>query len=51
MKEKVLNEDAEFYCERRGNGPVLLLIHGAMEDAGYYSSAADILADRLTFAS
>ena len=34
IKEKVLNEGAEIYCERRGNGPILLLIHGAMEDAG-----------------
>jgi pimeloyl-ACP methyl ester carboxylesterase len=49
--EKVFNEDAEIYCERRGNGPILLLIHGAMEDAGYYSSAADILADKFTVVS
>jgi pimeloyl-ACP methyl ester carboxylesterase len=51
VKWKVSNEDAEIYCERRGNGPVLLLIHGAMEDAGYYSSAADILADKFTVVS
>jgi pimeloyl-ACP methyl ester carboxylesterase len=51
IKWKVLNEDAEIYCERRGNGPVLLLIHGAMEDAGYYSSAADLLADKFTVVS
>jgi pimeloyl-ACP methyl ester carboxylesterase len=44
--EKVSNEGAEIYCERRGNGPSLLLIHGAMEDAGFYSSAAEILADK-----
>ncbi|HKO64391.1 MAG TPA: alpha/beta hydrolase [Candidatus Nitrosocosmicus sp.] len=44
--EKVLNEDAEIYCERRGNGTPLLLIHGAMEDAGFYSSTADILSDK-----
>ncbi len=44
--EKVSNEDAEIYCECRGNGPSLLLIHGAMEDAGFYSSAAEILADK-----
>ena len=44
IKEKVISEDAEIYCERRGDGPLLLLIHGAMEDAGFYSSAADILA-------
>ena len=48
IKEKVLTDGAEIYCERRGNGPILLLIHGAMEDAGYYSSAADILADKFT---
>jgi pimeloyl-ACP methyl ester carboxylesterase len=46
--EKVSNEGAEIYCERRGNGPMLLLIHGAMEDAGFYSAAADILADEFT---
>jgi len=44
--EKVSNEDAEIYCERRGNGTPLLLIHGAMEDAGFYSSTADILSDK-----
>jgi pimeloyl-ACP methyl ester carboxylesterase len=44
--EKVSNEGAEIYCEHRGNGPSLLLMHGAMEDAGFYSSAAEILADR-----
>ena len=38
IKEKVLNEGAEIFCERRGNGTILLFIHGAMEDAGYYSS-------------
>lgn len=43
--EKVTNEGAEIHCESRGNGPTLLLIHGAMEDAGFYSSAAEILAD------
>jgi pimeloyl-ACP methyl ester carboxylesterase len=46
--EKLSNEGAEIYCERRGNGPILLLIHGAMEDAGFYSSAAEILADEFT---
>ena len=44
--EKVSNEGAEIYCERRGNGPSLLLIHGAMKDAGFYSSIAEILADK-----
>ena len=48
---KVITEGAEIYYERRGNGPLLLLIHGAMEDAGFYSSAADILAKRFTAVS
>jgi pimeloyl-ACP methyl ester carboxylesterase len=49
--EKIINDGAEIYCERRGNGPLLLLIHGAMEDAGFYSSAADILARKFTTVS
>jgi pimeloyl-ACP methyl ester carboxylesterase len=51
IEEKVITEGAEIYCERRGNGPLLLLIHGAMEDAGFYSSAADILAEKFTVMS
>jgi pimeloyl-ACP methyl ester carboxylesterase len=50
-KEKVITEGAEIYCERRGNGPLMLLITGAMEDAGFYSSAADILAEKFTIVS
>jgi hypothetical protein len=46
--EKVITEGAELYCERRGNEPLVLFIIGAMEDAGFYSSAADILADEFT---
>ena len=42
IKEKVLNEGAEIYCERRGNGPILLLIHGAMEDARVLFSTASL---------
>lgn len=49
--ERISNEGAEIYCERRGDGRLVLMIHGAMEDAGYYSSAADILADKLTVVS
>lgn len=51
IREKISNEGAEIYCEHRGNGPILLLVHGGMEDAGYYSSAADILADKFTVVS
>jgi pimeloyl-ACP methyl ester carboxylesterase len=50
-KEKVITEGAEIYCERRGNGPLMLLIAGAMEDAGFYSSAADILSGKFTAVS
>lgn len=49
--EKVTTEGAEIYCERRDNGPLLLLIAGAMGDAGFYSSAADILSDKFTVVS
>jgi pimeloyl-ACP methyl ester carboxylesterase len=48
VKEKVITEGAKIYCELRGNGPLLLLITGTMGDAGFNSSAADILADRFT---
>ena len=51
IKEKVLNEGAEIYCERRGNGSIFLLIYGAMEDAGYYYFAEAILADKFTVVS
>src|SRR5918992_3536534 len=50
-KVKVITEGADIYCERQGSGPLLLLIHGAMEDAGFYSSAADILAEKFTVVS
>ena len=33
--EKVVTEGGELYCERRGNGPPLLLITGGMGDAGF----------------
>ena len=46
--ETVVNDGAQIYCERRGKGPLLLLITGAMGDAGFYSSAAEILADQFT---
>lgn len=49
--EKVISEGSEIYCERKDKGPLLLLITGAMEDAGFYSSAADILADEFTVVS
>jgi pimeloyl-ACP methyl ester carboxylesterase len=51
-KQKVITDGAEIFCERRGNGHLLvLLIHGAMEDAGFYSSAANILAEKFTVVS
>lgn len=48
VTEKVSTEDAEIYCECRGIGPTLLLIHDAMEDTGFYSSAAQILSGEFT---
>lgn len=51
IKENVIIEGAEIYCERRGNGPLLLLITGAMEDAEFYSSTTDMLADKFTVVS
>ena len=50
-KEKVITEGAEIYCERRGSGPLLLLITGGMGDAGFYSSSANILTERFTVVS
>jgi hypothetical protein len=38
-KEKVIIGGAEIYCERRSNGPLLLMITGGMGDAGFYFSA------------
>jgi pimeloyl-ACP methyl ester carboxylesterase len=45
---KLITEGAEIYCEQLDNGPLLLLIHGVMEDAGFYSSVADILSGKYT---
>lgn len=46
--ERIITEGAELYCERRGSGPPLLLIMGGIGDAGFYSSAANILANEFT---
>ncbi|CAN5335270.1 alpha/beta hydrolase [soil metagenome] len=51
IKETVITEGAEIYCERRGNGPLLLMIEGATGDAGFYSSTADILSNEFTAVS
>jgi pimeloyl-ACP methyl ester carboxylesterase len=51
IKENIITEGAEIYCERRGNDPLLLLITGAMEDAEFYSSTAEILSDKFTVVS
>jgi pimeloyl-ACP methyl ester carboxylesterase len=44
----VVAEGADIYFERRGSGPVLLLISGGGGDAGNYSDLADSLADEYT---
>jgi pimeloyl-ACP methyl ester carboxylesterase len=51
IQKMVATEGARIYCEYRGRGPLLLLITGAMEDAGFYSSAADILSGKFTVLS
>jgi pimeloyl-ACP methyl ester carboxylesterase len=51
IQKKVATGGANIYCEYRGRGPLLLLINGAMEDAGFYSSAAEILAEKFTVVS
>ena len=51
IQKMVATEGARIYCEYRGRGgPLLLLITGAMEDAGFYS-LADILAGKFTVLS
>ena len=50
-KEKVITEGAEIYCERRSNGPLLLMFMGGIGDAGFYFSSANILTERFTFVS
>ena len=36
-------KDVNLYYEREGHGPEVLLIHGAVADAGYFSKSRDIL--------
>ena len=48
VKGTIINEGAQIYCECRRNGPLLLLITGALGDTGFYSSAAEILTDQFT---
>jgi hypothetical protein len=50
-KEKVITEGVEIYCERRSNGPLLLMFMGGIGDAGFYFSSANILTERFTFVS
>lgn len=44
MEFRVERPDCRLYCEERGRGPLLLLIHGVACDSGYFSRAAKILA-------
>jgi len=45
---RVEAEGASLYYEVRGSGPALVMISGAGGDAGYYSAAAEALADAFT---
>jgi len=40
--------DVDFYCEKRGEGPSLVLVPDGAMDCGHYSRAADMLADEFT---
>ena len=40
------NDGIKFYCEVRGEGESLLLIHGGTGDAGFFLPAADILSKK-----
>ena len=42
----VENDGIRFYCEIRGEGEPLLLIHGGTGDAGFFLPAADILSKK-----
>ena len=46
--EKINTDGSKIYCERQGNGPLLILITGAMGDAGYYSYVSEILSKEFT---
>jgi pimeloyl-ACP methyl ester carboxylesterase len=41
-------DNAQLYCEIRGEGPPLLMISGAGGDAGYYARVAEVLSDAFT---
>jgi pimeloyl-ACP methyl ester carboxylesterase len=41
-------DGADLSCERRGDGPPLLMITGGGGDCGYYTAIAEILADSYT---
>lgn len=47
----VKNEGADLYCEVRGKGSLLVLIHGGLGDTNSYSKIADILAKDYTVVS
>ena len=49
IQKMVATAGARIYCEYRGRGPLLLLITGAMEDAGFYSSGLISLLGNLPF--
>ena len=40
--------DVDFYCEKRGSGPPLVLIPDGVNDCGHYSTTGDLLADEFT---
>lgn len=45
---KVRANDMDFYCEKRGSGPVLVLVPDGVNDCGHYGRVGDMLADEFT---
>ena len=40
--------DCRLYCEKRGSGPLMLMVHGVAADADYFAKTADFLAKKYT---
>lgn len=44
----IQSNGVDFYCEKRGSGPVLVLVPDGVNDCGHFAPAADILAENFT---
>ena len=48
MEFTVDRGDCRLYCEKRGAGPLLLMIHGVVCDSDYFRAAAEYLSNNFT---